>query len=126
MATSTNCAADLLAPPNGDLESTPDVLFEKIASEFAAPLARLVRAHEADPTLQQDLLQEIHFALWRSLRTFDRRCSLRTWVYRVAHHVAATHVLRSRRRRARQFTTLDDADFPTANTDVAADVDAAQ
>jgi RNA polymerase sigma-70 factor (ECF subfamily) len=126
MATSTDCAADLLAPPNCDLESTPDMLFERVASDFAAPLARLVRAHEADPTLQQDLLQEVHLALWRSLRTFDRRCSLRTWVYRVAHHVAATHVLRSRRRKARQFTTLDDAEFPAANTDVAAEVDAAQ
>lgn len=54
MATSTDCAADLLAPPNCDLESTPDVLFERVASDFAAPLARLVCAHEADPTLQQD------------------------------------------------------------------------
>ena len=126
MATSTDCAADLLAPPNCDLDSTPDALFNRIATEFAAPLARLVRAHEADHTLQQDLLQEVHLALWRSLRTFDRRCSLRTWVYRVAHHVAATHVLRSRRRRARQFTTLDDAEFSAAATDVAAEVDAAQ
>src|ERR1700719_3119624 len=106
MVTSTDSAADLLAPTHSDLESNPDVLFERVASDFAAPLARLARAHEADPALQQDLLQEVHLALWRSLRSFDRRCSLRTWVYRVAHHVAATHVLRSRRRRARQFTTL--------------------
>jgi hypothetical protein len=63
MATSTDCAADLLAPTNCDLESTPDVLFERIASDFAAPLARLVRAHEADPALQQDLMQEVHLAL---------------------------------------------------------------
>jgi RNA polymerase sigma-70 factor (ECF subfamily) len=126
MATPTDRAADLLAPTNGDRESNPDVLFERIASDFAAPLARLVRAHEADPALQQDLLQEVHLALWRSLQSFNRRCSLRTWVYRVAHHVAATHVLRSRRRRARQFTTLDDAEFPPASTDVATEVDAAQ
>jgi RNA polymerase sigma-70 factor, ECF subfamily len=46
-------------------------------------------------------------------------------VYRVAHNVAATHVLRGRRRRARQFTTLDEAEFPPASTDVAAEVDAA-
>jgi RNA polymerase sigma-70 factor, ECF subfamily len=126
MVTSTDSAADLPAPANSELGSTPDVLFERIAADFAAPLARLVRAHEADPAWQQDLLQEIHLALWRSLRTFDRRCSLRTWVYRVAHHVAATHVVRSRRRRAGQFMTLDDAEFPPANTDVAAEVDAAQ
>jgi N-acetylneuraminic acid mutarotase len=36
----------------------------------------------------RDLLQEIHFQLWRSFAHFDHRCSLRTWVYRVAHNVA--------------------------------------
>jgi RNA polymerase sigma-70 factor, ECF subfamily len=126
MTTPTECAADLLSTTNCDFESAPDAIFERVASDFAAPLARLVRAHEADPALQQDLMQEVHLALWRSLRNFDRRCSLRTWVYRVAHHVAATHILRSRRRRARHFTTLDDAEFPPASTDIAAEVDAAQ
>jgi RNA polymerase sigma-70 factor, ECF subfamily len=126
MATSADCAADLPAPTNGVLQGTPDVLFERVASDFAGPLARLVRAHEADPALRQDLMQEVHLALWRSLRSFDRRCSLRTWVYRVAHNVAATHVLRSRRSRAREFATLDDAEFPPASTDVAAEVDSAR
>ena len=35
--------------------------------------------------------------MWRSFQRFDARCSVRTWVYRVAHHVAASHVLRERR-----------------------------
>jgi len=126
MATSTDHAAASLALSTGARDSTPDALFEQVAADFAAPVARLVRAHEADPTLQQDLQQEIYLALWRSLRSFDGRCSLRTWVYRVAHHVAATHVLRDRRRRAREFTTLDDADLPAAGNDVTAEVDAAQ
>jgi RNA polymerase sigma-70 factor (ECF subfamily) len=64
-----------------DLPAVPDtggqdLLFEKVATEFAAPLARLARAHEADAHLQQDLLQEIHIALWRSLAAFGERCSL--------------------------------------------------
>ncbi len=58
---------------------------------------RLARAYEIDPEKRRDLLQEIHFQLWRSFRTFDARCSLRTWVYRVAHHAAASHVVRERR-----------------------------
>jgi RNA polymerase sigma-70 factor (ECF subfamily) len=43
-----------------------------------------------NPEDRRDLLQEIHLALWRSFATFDDRCSLRTWVYRVAHNVATS------------------------------------
>jgi len=87
-----------------------EALYEQVSAEFSAPLARLARAHEADASLQQDLLQEIHIALWRSLPAFGRRCSLRTWVYRVAHNAAATYVLR-RRRVAKNLISLDDIDI---------------
>ncbi len=43
------------------------------------------------------LSQDIHFQLWRSFHSYDARCSMRTWTYRVAHHVAASHVIRERR-----------------------------
>jgi len=96
-----------------------DTLFDKVAAEFAAPLARLARAHEADPSLRQDLLQDIHLALWRSLANFGNRCSLRTWVYRVAHNVAASHVLRDRRRPKPKLATLDEIDLPADAPDPA-------
>jgi RNA polymerase sigma-70 factor (ECF subfamily) len=101
-----------------------EALFEKVAAEFAAPLARLARAHEADPHLQQDLLQEIHIALWRSFPAFGGRCSLRTWVYRVAHNVAATHVLRNRRRQSYRLSSLDEIDLAGETQDVDAELDA--
>ena len=98
-------------------DATADALFENVAQEYAAPLARLARAHEADPALQQDLLQEIHIALWRSFPAFQNRCSLRTWVYRVAHNVAATHVVRAKRRRTSQLVSLDDVEIADQSTD---------
>ncbi len=69
------------------------------AATFGAALDRLARGYEADPDLRRDLRQEIHVALWRSLKRFDGRCSLRTWVYRVAHNFGASHVLKHRAKR---------------------------
>ena len=67
-------------------------LYEKAGEQFAATLARLARAVERDAEKARDLEQEIHAALWSSLARFEEQCELKTWVYRVAHNVAADHV----------------------------------
>ncbi len=72
-------------------------LYRASVEQYGASLERLASAYEADPDKRRDLSQDIHFQLWRSFHRYDGRCSLRTWVYRVAHHVAASHVLRERR-----------------------------
>jgi RNA polymerase sigma-70 factor, ECF subfamily len=74
-----------------------DHLYRRAAEEFGPSLQRLARAYEADPEKRRDLIQDIHFQLWRSFQRYDGRCSFRTWIYRVAHHVAASHVIRERR-----------------------------
>src|SRR5262245_27894443 len=69
-------------------------LYSELAAEYGGALERLARAYERDADKRRDLLQEIHVALWRSLARFDGRCSTRTWVYRVAHNTATSHVIR--------------------------------
>lgn len=76
------------------MERSQDSRFEEAVAEFGAALERLACAYEADSETRRDLLQEIHIALWKSLDGFDNRCSMRTWVYRVAHNTAASHVSR--------------------------------
>ena len=66
-------------------------------ARYGSSLERLTSAYEANPDKRRDLSQDIHFQLWRSFGRYDGRCSLRTWVYRVAHHVAASHVIREKR-----------------------------
>jgi RNA polymerase sigma-70 factor (ECF subfamily) len=75
-----------------------DSLYAQVADEFGAALERLARAYERNADERQALLQEIHVALWRSLPGFKGRCSIRTWVYRVAHNIATSHAVRSRAR----------------------------
>lgn len=55
-------------------------------------------------------MQEIHIALWKSLGRFNGSCSLRTWAFRIAHNVAATHVLRERRRNRVRSVGLEELD----------------
>src|SRR5664279_6098832 len=84
-----------------------DSLYEEVAANYSGPLDRLARAYEADPDKRLDLLQDIHIAIWRSLGSFGERCSLRTWVYRVAHNVAISHVVSQKRYNSRTFVGLD-------------------
>ena len=84
-----------------------DERYTAAAAEFGGAIQRLARAYEADADPRRDLLQDIHVALWRSLGAFDGRCSLRTWVYRVAHNTAASHVQKRRRWRPERSATLE-------------------
>lgn len=88
--------------------SKQDTLYEQAATGFGTALGRLARAYEADPDKRRDLTQEIHIALWRSFAGFDGRCSLRTWVYRVAHNAATSHVVRQRRNKETAMVDLEE------------------
>lgn len=82
--------------------------YAEAAAAFGPAIERLARAYERDPEKRRDLLQEIHVALWRSLARFDGRCSMRTWVYRVAHNTATSKVLRPQTN-APSIVALDDS-----------------
>src|SRR5688572_2055543 len=90
-----------------------DQRYAEAAAAFGPALERLARAYERDPDKRRDLLQEIHVALWRSLARFDGRCSLRTWVYRVAHNTATSKVIRPQIN-APRIVPLDDSVEPVS------------
>jgi RNA polymerase sigma-70 factor, ECF subfamily len=75
---------------------SPDDLYNAIAADYGHAIERLAAAYEPDPEKRRDLVQEVHIALWRSLAGFDGKCSMRTWVYRVAHNTAISHAVRRR------------------------------
>jgi RNA polymerase sigma-70 factor (ECF subfamily) len=88
-----------------------DSQFEEAVALHGAALERLARAYEVDPETRRDLLQEIHIALWKSLDGFGNRCSLRTWVYRVAHNTAASHVAQRMRMKRQVFVGIEELLF---------------
>ncbi len=71
--------------------------FAAVLREHAGLLARIAASYEADPSLRDDLLQDIALALWRALPAWRGEAALKTFVARVAHNRGATHVLGQRR-----------------------------
>jgi RNA polymerase sigma-70 factor (ECF subfamily) len=104
---------------HGDSKSQ-DALYAEAGAAHAPAIARLARSVEANTDQARDLEQEIHLALWRSLAGFDGRCALSTWVYRVAHNVAASHVARGTRQA--RLVALDDERL-LADDDPEAEID---
>jgi len=89
-------------------QTDQDARYRASATTFGAAIERLARGYEADAELRRDLVQEIHAALWRSFAYFEGQCSERSWVYRIAHNIAVTHVTTRRRLRAEALTGLDE------------------
>ena len=90
------------------MEGLQDDRYREAAAAYGPALERLARAYEADADYRRDLLQEIHLALWRSFAGWDARCGLRTWVYRVAHNAAISHVIRQRRTNSHVLVSLEE------------------
>jgi RNA polymerase sigma-70 factor (ECF subfamily) len=81
-------------------------LYQTAVAELGKALDRVAAGYEADPAKRLDLRQEIHLQLWKSLETFDGRCSLKTWALRVAHNTAVTHVQKEQRLSSR-FVSIE-------------------
>ncbi len=78
-----------------------DELYQDAIDSYGPGLNRLARGYEADADKRRDLLQNIHLQLWLSFKYFNGHCSMRTWVYRVAHNCGRSHVTRESRTNSR-------------------------
>lgn len=70
--------------------------FERVLREHGPALARLAAGYEANASTREELVQEIALAIWQALPSFRGECSERTFVYRIAHNRALTHVWKRR------------------------------
>jgi RNA polymerase sigma factor (sigma-70 family) len=80
-----------------------DAAATELVRTYEPALRRLAASYERDTALREDLLQEMLFAIVRALPTWRRECSERTFVYRVAHNRALSHL-------AARRAPLDDFD----------------
>lgn len=92
-----------------------DASYLRAVEQYGSALQRLSRAAEADADRQYDLLQDIHLALWQSFALFDGRCSVGTWVFRVAHNATASYVYREKRHNRKPIAQADYEQIPDSH-----------
>jgi len=103
-----------------ETRSEQDQRYLDAAEQYGPMWSRLARGFEFAPDKRRDLEQEMHIAVWRSMAVYDHRCSLRTWVYRVAHNAALSYVMRHKRTAG--TVSLEDID-PADGADAQATAD---
>ena len=72
--------------------------FDVVVSEHGALIRRIARSYEANRALVDEMVQEILLALWEALPRFRGDSELRTFVVKIAHNRAITHVSKEARR----------------------------
>lgn len=87
----------------------------RLLQEHDRALRRLAASYERDAAKQQDLVQDIWLAVWQALPRFRGDCSERTFVFRIAHNRAVSHIDHWQRR---QTDVLDEhAPIPAPGPD---------
>lgn len=98
--------------------------FRDVVRDFGPALWRLSRGYEHDAEKRRDLHQDMLVAIWRALPSFEGRCSLRTFVLRVAHNTACVHVAKNKRIAVEQLVSLEQVDeSPAASPETKLDVE---
>ncbi|GGW91370.1 RNA polymerase sigma factor [Alteromonas halophila] len=84
--------------------------FDTIIKDYGGLLSRVASTYEANDAIRQELLQEIALAVWQGLERFKGNSSLKTYVLKIAHNRAVSHIAGQVRRR----DEIDMAKMPQA------------
>ena len=74
-----------------------ETAFEELVARYQDGLRRLARVYVRTDAQAQDVVQETWLAVLRGLPRFERRSSLRTWMFQILTNRARTHAVREGR-----------------------------
>ncbi|WP_447977477.1 RNA polymerase sigma factor [Candidatus Nitrospira bockiana] len=102
------CAAELDRPDEGSATAADAELVERLrrgdeqafawmVDRYHGSLIRLARAHVADQSVAEEVVQETWLAVLEGLDRFEGRSSVKTWMFRVLTNKAKTRGVRESR-----------------------------
>lgn len=68
--------------------------FERIVTDYGPLITRIAASYEADPSLREDLTQQILLAVWQALPSYRADASLKTFIAKVAQNRSISFVTR--------------------------------
>ncbi|HMG48632.1 MAG TPA: sigma-70 family RNA polymerase sigma factor [Allosphingosinicella sp.] len=80
------------AAPHRGNGNGPVPPFERIVADYGPLISRIAMSYEADPSLREDLTQQIFLAVWQALPSFRSDSSLKTFIARVAQNRSISFV----------------------------------
>jgi RNA polymerase sigma-70 factor (ECF subfamily) len=92
--------------------------FERLVDGYHASLLRLALSFVRSRAVAEEVVQETWLGVLSGLERFDGRCSLKTWIFKIAANIARTRGVRERR--CLPFSSLgggEDAGEPAAGPD---------
>jgi RNA polymerase sigma-70 factor (ECF subfamily) len=101
-----------LAAGNHELAAT------LVLREYGGEVTRFLAAFHRDHDDAAEVFSEFAEALWRAVPSFERRSSLRTWMYAIARRVSLRHRRDARRRRTRFEPFTDSSAFFAVEAEV--------
>lgn len=92
--------------------------FIRIIKDHRGILYKVIFSYCRDAEDRKDLEQEIIIQLWLSMKHYDEKYKLSTWIYKVALNVAISHYRKDFKRK-KVNTSLEEAVFLVAEDDLA-------
>jgi RNA polymerase sigma factor (sigma-70 family) len=91
--------------------------FLELMKTYEPALRRLASVYMRTAVDQEDLFQEIAIAIW-TIPRFRGDSSERTWLYRIGHNVALTHVIKIREKAFREVPQDEQVDALPAKSNL--------
>lgn len=83
---------------------TLNAVIENLWREFAAKLERLIRSRVKDPSIAEDIVQDVFLRLQQRIETIESIASLEGWLYRSARNAVIDHY-----RKHREFLEVEES-----------------
>ncbi len=98
-----------------------EIQFDKILAIHGDGIYRICKSYLYEDGLVQDLYQEVLLNIWKSIPTFKKKSSLKTWAFRIAINttISFNHYQSRRRQKQKDFEneTMIKEDSDSGNMD---------